>query len=191
MKKKILLIDECTGRTERLSLSLHEAGFEVVGRVSCNDDILSSIKICEPDVLMIDMESPDQYIFNQLAEINKALPKPIVFFAEKSEEDVINKAVKSGVSAFIVDGLTGRRLKPVIELAIARFNEMQSLYKKLAASEENLEERKIIERAKGIIMSMKNLSEDDAYSSLRTLAMSQNKKIFEIAKNVIEMSELF
>jgi len=191
MKQKILLIDEDSSRTEMLSVSLDEAGFQVVGRVSCDDDILEGIKVCDPDVLMIDMASPDQYIFNQLAEINKVLPKPIVFFAEKSEEDVINKAVKSRVSAFIVDGLTGRRLKPVIELAIARFNEMQSLYRKLAASEVNLEERKIIERAKGIIMSRKNLSEDDAYNSLRTLAMSQNKKLVEIAKNVIEMSELF
>jgi len=191
MKRKILLIDESSKRTEMLSLSLHEAGFEVVGRVSCTDDILASIKVCEPDVLMIDMGVPDQYIFNQLAEINKVLPKPTVFFAEKSEEDVINKAVQSGVSAFIVDGLTGRRLKPVIDLAIARFNEMQSLYKKLAASEVNLEERKIIERAKGIIMSRKKLTEDNAYNSLRTLAMSQNKKLVEIAKNVIEMSELF
>lgn len=191
MKQKILLIDEDSSRTEMLSTSLDEAGFDVVGKVSCDDDILAGIKVFAPDVLMIDMGSPDQYIFNQLAEINKVLPKPIVFFAEKSEEDVINKAVQSGVSAFIVDGLTGRRLKPVIELAIARFNEMQSLYAKLAASEVNLEERKIIERAKGIIMSRKNLSEEDAYNSLRTLAMSQNKKLFEIAKNVIEMSELF
>ena len=191
MKQKILLIDEDSSRTMMFTETLYQVGFEVAGRISCEDDILAGIKACEPDVLLIDMESPDQYIFNQLSEINKVHPKPIVFFAEKSEEDVIKKAVKSGVSAFIVDGLTGSRLKPVIELAIARFNETQSLYKKLAASEVNLEERKIVERAKGIIMSRKSLSEDEAYNSLRTLAMSQNKKIFEIAKNVIEMSELF
>ena len=191
MKKRILLIDEDSSRTVMFTETLNEVGFEVVGRISCDDDILAGIKVCEPDLLMIDMDSPDQYIFNQLNEVNKVYPKPIVFFAEKGEEDVINNAVKSGVSAFIVDGLTGRRLKPVIDLAIARFNEMQSLYKKLAASENNLEERKIIERAKGIIMSRKSLSEEEAYNSLRTLAMSQNKKLFEIAKNVIEMSELF
>ena len=191
MKQKILLIDEDSSRTVMFTETLNQVGFEVAGRISCEDDILAGIKICEPDLLLIDMESPDQYIFNQLSEINKVHPKPIVFFAEKSEENVINKAVKSGVSAFIVDGLTGTRIKPVIELAIARFNEMQSLYKKLAASEVNLEERKIVERAKGIIMSRKKLSEDEAYNSLRTLAMSQNKKLFEIAKNVIEMSELF
>ena len=191
MKQKILLIDEDSSRTVMFTETLNQVGFEVAGRISCEDDILAGIKVCDPDVLLIDMESPDQYIFNQLSEINKVHPKPIVFFAEKSEEDVIKKAVKSGVSAFIVDGLTGTRLKPVIELAIARFTEMQSLYKKLAASEVNLEERKIVERAKGIIMSRKSLSEDEAYNSLRTLAMSQNKKIFEIAKNVIEMSELF
>lgn len=191
MKQKILLIDEGTSRTEMFTETLNQVGFEVAGRISYEDDILAGMKICEPDLLLIDMESPDQYIFNQLSEINKVNPKPIVFFAEKSEEDVIKKAVKSGVSAFIVDGLTGSRLKPVIELAIARFDEMQSLYEKLAASEVNLEERKTVERAKGIIMSRKKLSEDEAYNSLRTLAMSQNKKLFEIAKNVIEMSELF
>ena len=191
MKQKILLIDEGSSRTVMFTETLNQVGFEVAGRISCEDDILAGIKICEPDLLLIDMESPDQYIFNQLSEINKVHPKPIVFFAEKSEEDVIKKAVKSGVSAFIVDGLTGTRLKPVIELAIARFDEMQSLYKKLAASEVNLEERKVIERAKGILMSRKNVSEDDAYNSLRKLAMGQNKKLYDIAKSVIEMSEVF
>lgn len=191
MKQKVLLIDENSSSSEILMIALDDVGFEVVGRVSCDDDIMAGIRVCEPDVLVINMESPDVYIFNQLFEINKTHPKPIVFFAEKGEEDVINKAVKAGVSAFIVDGLTGRRLKPVIELAIARFNEMQSLYEKLSASQVNLEERKVIERAKGILMSRKNVNEADAYNSLRTLAMSQNKKLFDIAKNVIEMSELF
>lgn len=190
MKQKILLIDEDSSRTVMFTETLSDVGYDVVGRISCEDDILSGIKVCDPDLLIIDMETPDNYIFNQLNEVNKVFPKPIVFFAERGEEDIINKAVKSGVSAFIVDGLTGRRLKPVIDLAIARFNEMQSLYKKLAISQENLEERKIIERAKGIIMSRKKLSEDDAYNSLRTLAMEQNKKLVKISEDVIAMSEL-
>ena len=190
MKQKILLIDEDSSRTVMFTETLSDVGYDVVGRISCEDDILSGIKVCDPDLLIIDMETPDNYIFNQLNEVNKVFPKPIVFFAERGEEDIINKAVKSGVSAFIVDGLTGRRLKPVIDLAIARFNEMQSLYKKLAVSQENLEERKIIERAKGIIMSRKKLSEDDAYNSLRTLAMEQNKKLVKISEDVIAMSEL-
>lgn len=191
MKTKVMLIDEDSSKTEMLTSSLNEAGFEVVGRVACDDDILSGIQVCDPDVLVIDMESPDDYIFNQLIEINKESPKPMVFFADKGESDVIKKAVKAGVSAFIVDGLTARRIKPVIELAIERFIEMQSLYKKLAESKENLEERKIIERAKGILMSRKGVSEDEAYTSLRKLAMEQNKKLVNIANNVIEMSELF
>ena len=191
MKLKVMLIDEDSSRTEMLTTSLAEAGFEVAGRVSCDDDILVGIQVCAPDVLVIDMESPDDYIFNQLIEINKRCPKPIVFFADKGESDVINKAVKTGVSAFIVDGLTAQRVKPVIELAIARFNEMQSLYREISESKSNLEERKVIERAKGILMSRKNVSEDDAYNSLRKLAMGQNKKLFEIAKNVIEISEVF
>lgn len=191
MKSNVMLIDEDSSRTQMLTQSLNEAGFDVVGRVACDDDIMSGIKVCKPDVLVIDMESPDNDIFNQLNEINKTHPKPIVFFAEKGESEVIKKAVKSGVSAFIVDGLTARRIKPVIELAIERFNEMQSLYKQLAESKDNIEERKIIERAKGIVMSHKKTSEDEAYTSLRKLAMEQNKKLVDIAKNVIQMSELF
>jgi len=190
MKSKVMLIDEDSSKTEMLKSSLNQAGFEVVGRILCDDDILSGIQACDPDVLVIDMESPDNYIFNQLLEINKQCPKPIVFFVDKSESDVIEKAVKAGVSAFVVDGLTAQRVKPVIELAIARFKEMQSLYKEISDSKTSLDERKVIERAKGIVMSRKNVSEDDAYNSLRKLAMSQNKKLFEIAKNVIEMSEI-
>lgn len=191
MKQKVLLIDENSSKTEMLTSSLKEAGFDVVRRVSCRDDILVGIQLCDPDVLVVDMESPDDYIFNQLVEINKECPKPIVFFSDKGESSVIEKAVKVGVSAFVVDGLTARRVKPVIELAIARFKEMQSLYKKLAASKENLEERKVIERAKGILMSRKEVTEDEAYTSLRKLAMEQNKKLVDVSKNVIEMSELF
>ena len=191
MKSKVLLIDDNSLKTEMLTISLSEAGFDVVGRVSCDDDILVAIQVCEPDVLVIDMNSPDDYIFNQLNEVNKSSPKPIVFFAEKGESEVIQKAVKLGVSAFVVDGLTATRIKPVIELSIARFNEMQSLYKKLSDSRESIKERKVVERAKGILMSRRNVNEDDAYNSLRKLAMEQNKKLFEIAKNVIEMSELF
>ena len=191
MKLKVMLIDDDSSNTEMLTASLNDAGFDVSGRVSCDDDILQGIHLCAPDVLVIDMDSPDDIIFNQLVEINKHCPKPIVFFSDKGESDVIKKAVKIGVSAFIVDGLTARRVKPVIELAIARFKEIQSLYKEINETKANLEERKVIERAKGILMSRKNVSENDAYNSLRKLAMEQNKKLIEISRNVISMSELF
>ena len=191
MKQKVLLVDENSTRTQMLTSSLEDAGFAVTARLSCKDDILVGIQLFHPDVLVIDMDSPDDYIFNQLREINKVNPRPIVFFADKGESEVIEKAVKAGVSAFIVDGLTARRIKPVIELAIVRFKEMQSLYKELSETKENLEERKVVERAKGILMSKKNISEDEAYKSLRKLAMEQNKKLIDIAKSMIELSELF
>lgn len=191
MKSKVLLIDEDSAKTKMLTESLEIAGFSVVGHVSCEDDILTAIQLCQPDVLVIDMESPDDYIFNQLFEINKQCPKPIVFFAEKGEVDVIQQAVKAGVSAFVVDGLAATRIKPVIELSIERFKEMQSLYKELSETKTNLEERKIVERAKGILMSKKKVSEDEAYKSLRKLAMEQNKKLIDVARSMIELSELF
>ena len=191
MKQKVLLVDENPEKTQMLTSSLEDAGFAVTGRLSCKDDVLVGIQLYHPDVLVIDMDSPDEYIFNQLVEINKVCPRPVVFFADKGETDVIEKAVKAGVSAFIVDGLTARRIKPVIELAIVRFKEMQSLYKELSETKESLEDRKVIERAKGILMSKKNISEDAAYKALRKLAMEQNKKLIDIAKGMIELSELF
>lgn len=191
MKSKVLLADQDSSKTEMLILSLDEAGLDVVGHVSCDDDILTAIQGCKPDVLVIDMDSPDEKIFTQLLNVNKECPKPIVFFAENGESKVIQQAVKAGVSAFVVDGLTATRIKPVIMLAIERFKEMQSLYKELSETKSSLEERKVIERAKGILMSKKNVSEDEAYKSLRKIAMDQNKKLIDVARSMIELSELF
>jgi len=186
-----MLIDEGGSRTELLLVSLKNEGFEIAGRVSCSDDLISGIEQYQPEVLLIDMESPDEKIFDQLVQVSNESPKPVVFFADKGEIAIINKAVKAGVGAFIVDGLTARKLKPVIELAIARFNEMRSLYNELNETKNRLDERKVVERAKGILMNRKSISEDTAYKALRKLAMEQNKKLVDVARSTIELAELF
>ena len=185
-----MLIDEDSSKTEMLTASLNKAGFDVVGRVSCDDDILTGLKICDPDVLIIDMELPDDYIFNQLIELNKFKPKPIVFFAAKGELNVIKKAIEIGVSAFIVDGLTAKRVKPVVELAFQRFKVRQALYKELNELKLNVDEIKITERAKGILMERNKVCEENASLFLMKLAKEKNKHITDISKSIIEFTEL-
>jgi len=186
-----MLVDEGAARTEMLMESLINEGFEIAGRLSCQDDLIAGIASFQPDVIVIDMESPDELIFDQLVEVNAQSPTAVVFFADKGETSIIKKAVKAGVGAFIVDGLTARKIRPVIELSIERFKEMRSLQTELDETKNRLEERKIIEKAKGILMQRKDISEDTAYQSLRKLAMEQNKKLVDVARSTIELSELF
>ena len=186
-----MLVEEDVVRTEMLAETLFSEGFNIAARMTWCDDLIAAVKRINPDILVIDMEEPEPMIFEQLIEINTLEPIPVVFFAEKGESQIIQKAVKAGVSAFVVDGLTARRIKPVIDLAIARFKEIQSLHKALDDTRSRLEERKLVERAKGILMKSKQISEDEAYQLLRKLAMEKNKKLADIAKTTIEMSKLF
>lgn len=186
-----MLVDEGLARTEMLIESLNSEGFELAGRISCRDNLCAGVQQMKPDVIVIDMESPDELIFDQLIDVNEQYPTPVVFFAEKGETAIIKKAVKAGVGAFIVDGLTARKIRPVIELSIERFKEIRSLQTELVETRNRLEERKIVEKAKGILMQRKNVSEDMAYKSLRKLAMEQNKKLVDVARSTIELSELF
>jgi len=190
-KLKVMLVDEGATRTEMLVESLMNEGFGIAGRVSCRGDLIAGINKFLPDVMVIDMESPDELIFDQLVDVNEQCPTPVVFFADQGESGIIKKAVKAGVGAFIVDGMNARKIGPVIELSIERFKEMRSLQTELFETKNRLEERKIVEKAKGILMQRKDITEDVAYQSLRKLAMGQNKKLIDVARSTIELSELF
>ena len=191
MTLKVMLVDEGHARSDLLAESLENESFKIVGRIRCESDLLAAIDNYLPDVLVIDMVSPDEEIFNQLVDVNEDCPRPVVFFAEQGETEIIQRAVKTGVGAFVVDGLSGRKMRPVIELSIARFREIQSLQYELQETKSKLAERKVIERAKGILMQSKNMTEDSSYKLLRKIAMEQNKKLVEVAKTTIEMAELF
>jgi len=196
-KLRILQVDEGLNRSELLAQSIFETGNEVIARINTDASIMQYVEKYNPDLLMIDMSEPSEKILEMIAFINEYMPKPIVFFADHSENDVIKTVVKAGVSAFVVDGLSAKRIKPVIELAIVRFNETQQLREELiktkeslAKTEETLAERKIIDKAKGILMKQRNMDEENAYKTLRALAMNQNKKIGVIAKEVIDVAGL-
>lgn len=190
-KIKVLLVDENSGRSAVVERALLDNGYDVVGRITTEEDIPEIINKIETDVVIYSMESPDDNILDSIQSINILSPKPVVMFADKSDSETISRAVKAGVSACIVDGLSGSRIKPIMDVAIARFREFQALKDELSKTKNDLADRKIIDKAKGVIMQQRDCSEDDAYKALRKLAMDRNEKLVNIAKNVIEVTKLF
>ncbi len=137
------------------------------------------------------MDSPDRDILENRRCLSRDNPHPVVMFASTSDTDTIREAIEAGVSAYVVDGLSAGRVRPVVDVAIARFRQYASLQGELAAARTSLAQRKLIDRAKGILMERGRRTENDAYHALRKLAMDQNKTIADIAQGVIDTAELF
>jgi response regulator NasT len=187
---KIILVDENTGRSAILRRALQDKGHEVICRMENSNDLQDTSEITHADIVIVNSDIPDDEVFANLNEVNQAKPKPIVMFAEKSNAKSTEDAIKSGVNAYIVDGLEEGRVQGIIDVAIARFREFQALKDELDATKNQLFERKIIEKAKGLLVTKKGISEDDAYKSLRKMAMDKNKRIVDVAESVISAFEL-
>lgn len=185
-----MLVDDVRGRAAILDRALRDNGYDVVARVGTDEDLLRRVDEIHPDIIIIDMESPDRDILEHMRMITRDKPKPIVMFAEKSDSETIEQAVRAGVSAYIVDGLSDNRLKPIMDVAIARFREFHALKEELQRTKSDLADRKDIEKAKGIIMHQRKCDESEAYSALRKMAMNTNKKLGEVARSVIEVANL-
>ena len=186
----VLLVSEYPDSTDALQKTLKECGYQIQSHVTVQDDLIEEVSRCQPDVIVVQTETTSQYFMNQLYNLNQETPRPIVIFTDKSESGLIDSAIKAGVSAYVVDGLVSERVKPVIEIARARFEHDQQLREELSKTKSQLEERKTIERAKGIIMKSRKLSEDEAYKALRKLAMNRNQRLIDVATDVISVSEL-
>jgi response regulator NasT len=187
---RVLLVDENRGRSALLEQALSDAGYRVIARVITSDNLAHQVRLHQPDVIIVDLESPDRDTLEHMHSISRDQPRPIVMFAEDQESESIHKAIKAGVSAYIVDGLNPKRVKPVMEVAIARFREYQALRDELAKTKLTLEERKIIDRAKGLLMKRQGMDEEGAYQALRKIAMDRSQKLVEVARNVISVMEL-
>lgn len=188
---RVMLIDENTGRAAILEQALGDAGYQVVGRVTTQEDLLGQVRSLQPDIILIDMESPNRDTLENLRSIGRDQPKPIVMFAERSDSETIGAAVRAGVSAYVVDesDIT-RRIKPIMEVAIARFREFQALRLELEETRSKLAERKVIEKAKGLLMQRRGMTEEEAYRALRKLAMDRNQRLVEVCRTVISVMEI-
>src|SRR3984957_2019559 len=188
---KIVIVDESPIRAAILEEGLREAGFTSVAHISEMQSLLARVYAIDPDVILIDLENPSRDVLEQMFQVSRAVRRPVAMFVDQSDAASIEAAVDAGVSAYIVGGLRKDRVKIILDLCISRFNAFERLQNELDRTRSALEERKVIDRAKGILMNAKNLSEDVAYALLRKTAMNENKKIAEVAQSVITAAELF
>ena len=187
---KIAIVDESPIRAAILEEGLREAGYTDVVRIEEMQSLLSRIYALDPDVIVIDLENPSRDILEQMFQVSRAVRRPIAMFVDQSDAASIQASVDAGVSAYIVDGLKKERLKSILDLCISRFNAFSKLQDELERAKSALEDRKVIDRAKGILMKLKGLTEDEAYVLLRSTAMREKKKIGEIAQSILTASEL-
>jgi response regulator NasT len=187
---KIVIVDESPIRAAILVEGLREAGFTGVTHISEMHNLLARIYALDPDVILIDLENPSRDVLEQMFQVSRAVRRPIAMFVDQSDSASIQASVDAGVSAYIVDGLKKERIKPILDLCISRFNAFSKLQDELERTKSALEDRKVIDRAKGILMKLKGLNEDEAYVLLRSTAMREKKKIGEIAQSIVTASEL-
>jgi response regulator NasT len=176
--------------SETLVQTLREHGHDIVANIDAADDIYSICLDNGVDVIVADLKHPDARLLEQFSRITHYKPVPMVIFSESGDDALIEASIKAGVNAFVVDGMEPQRIHPIITAAVVRFRETQTLRQDLDKTRAQLQERKIIERAKGILMQSRGWSEDQAYQSMRKLAMSQNKRLPQIAEAVISAAEL-
>src|SRR5215472_15639008 len=189
---KIVIVDENPIRAAILEDGLREAGHVHVVRLGETSHVLARIYALDPDVILIDLENPSRDMLEQMFQVSRAVKRPIAMFVDQSDKASIEAAVDAGVSAYIVGGLRKERIKNILilDLCVSRFNSLARLRDELERARTALEERKVIDRAKGILMTAKNLTEEAAYALLRKTAMNESKKIAEVAQSVVTAAEL-
>lgn len=187
---KVLLIDPMIAQTSPLRRALIENNYEIVEQTTESTRIYEHVIRNSPDVIMISMNTPDQNTLKELSKLKEQHPLPVIVFAEKDNPNMIQQVIKAGVNAFIVDDIQIQRLPSIVNIAIARFNEQKTIEQELSSVKNKLADRKILERAKGLLMAQKNMSEEQAYNSIRKMAMDKGQPMTSIAENLIDAFKL-
>jgi response regulator NasT len=186
----VLVIDENRIRASIIEAGLREAGHERVTIIHDVIGIARRIAEIEPDVIVIDLENPNRDMLESMFQLSRAVKRPIAMFVDRSDQASIEAAVDAGVSAYVVDGLRQERVKPILDMAVSRFNAFSRMARELEEVRGELENRKVIDRAKGILMKSRGLTEEAAYALLRKTAMNQNRKISDIAQSLVTAAGL-
>ncbi|THK37760.1 ANTAR domain-containing response regulator [Ensifer sp. MPMI2T] len=181
----ILVIDENAIRASIIEEGLRDAGHNRVSIVHDVHGVGRVIERLQPDVIVIDLENPNRDLLESMFQLSRSVKRPIAMFVDRSDSSMIEAAIDAGVSAYVVDGLRQERVKSILDMAISRFNAFSRMERELAEARSELADRKVIDRAKGILMKSRGISEEEAYKLLRTTAMNQNRKIAEIAQSLV------
>lgn len=185
-----MLVDESQQRSAAVAGVLQSVDCEVVACLSPEQDLLAQVARYRPDVVIIDIDLPSRDTLESLRSVQAANPRPMVMFSLDDNGETIRRAVQAGVSAYVVDGLQAQRVRPILEAAIARFDQHRHLQAELDQARSELEGRKKIERAKGIVMMQRGIGEPAAYRLMRKAAMDQNRRLVDIADSIITAAEL-
>lgn len=186
----ILIAGRTAARTAILEVGLREAGFYNLTVVRDFSQLRSMIAQYEPDVVFVDMETPESDDLPSMLDLARTTALPMAMFADRADPDTIESAIEAGVSSFVVDGLTVDRVVPTLHIALSRHRQLERVRRELDRAKQALQERKVIDRAKGILMKERNLDEQGAYGLLRRAAMNENLRMADVAQRVVTAAQL-
>src|SRR5579863_471239 len=186
----ILLVDQNVMRASILEEGLKEAGYVNVTVVRDMQNLLRRIVDADPDVIFIDLENPNRDVLEQMFQVSRTVYRPVAMFVDHSDKASIEAAIDAGVSAYVVNGMRKERVKPILDMAISRFNAFHRLRSELDRAKQALEDRKIIDKAKGVLMKSRNISEEEAYALLRKTAMNESRRVADVARSLITAAKL-
>jgi response regulator NasT len=187
---RVLIVDQNELRASVLEDGLREAGCHKVTVLRDMQNLMRRILELDPDVIFIDLENPNRDVLEQMFQVSRCVQRPIAMFVDRSDTEMIEAAVEAGVGAYVVDGLKKQRVKAILDTAVSRFKAFSRLREELDRAKAALDERKVVERAKGILMKERSLSEDAAYALLRRAAMNENRRLTEVAQSVVTAARL-
>ena len=188
---RVLIIDADPERRALLIQGLQGNDCRILERETITLELLDCLPQLDPDVIVIDADSPDRDMLEHVCTISRDQPRPIVLFTDDDDATTMQQAMRAGVTSYVVKGIAPTRIKPILQVAMLRFAEHQALRRDLATAQNQLVERKLIERAKGMVMQQKNISEDAAYQLLRKMAMERKAKLADIAAQVVDLAQAF
>ncbi len=186
----VLVIDESRTRAGEICAGLALAGYQVAAILAGADNLTAEVERLQPDVILIDTESPSRDTLENLAVMNQAMPRPVIVFTQEDAQEPMRDALKAGVSAYVVDGLEPKRIKTIVDVARVRFEDTQALRRELDEASRKLSDRKLVDKAKGVLMKARGLDEDAAYHAMRKLAMERSQPLVKVARDIIDMARV-
>jgi len=186
----VLLIDDDAVRASVIEEGLREAGHEKVTIIAEMRQLLRQIVEADPDVIFIGLENPNRDVLEQMFQVSRSVHRPVVMFVDQSDKASTEAAIDAGVSAYVVNGLRKERVKPILDMAISRFNALHRLRDELDRTKQALEDRKVIDKAKGILMKNRTITEEQAYALLRKTAMNESRRVADVARSLVTAAKL-
>ncbi len=187
---RVLVVDDDAERAALVERSLRDSGATVAAVIGVNTDLRAALHQHRPDVIVVDLAAPDRDYLEDLMTINQETPRPVALLIGEEDRPLMARAIRAGVSLYAVDGLSAKLIRSIIDTVTGHFDRYRAVNEELERSRAALNDRKLIERAKGLLMAHRDLTEDQAYKALRKMAMDQNKRLVEVAGAVLDLADL-